>query len=188
MEIMESSTWNEEELLLDELEKVSSEYRQNSCDEKRQSLLHFLQNNDCRPKISKCSNNDNLSKAFICAGQLNHHDILQTLLDFGMNIDIKDNFGNTALIYASQYGHEESVRLLLYRNVNVNVNIQNKSGYSALMYASGNRYKNVVQLLLDHNADIDLKCENNKTASDWTNDEEIKEMIQNHVTTSYVLK
>jgi len=56
------------------------------------------------------------------------------------------------------------------------------------MFASSCGYKEIVQLLLDHNADINLKTYNGKTALDLAQTKEIKEMIENHVNTSYVLK
>ena len=56
------------------------------------------------------------------------------------------------------------------------------------MCASQYGHKEIVQLLLDFNADIDLKDNKGKTAFDLAETEEIREMIQNHVNTSYVLK
>ena len=186
---MESSTFNEGELLDDKLEKVAVGY----CDilfgeeEQCQALLQVLQNNDCRKIISKCVDGCQLSNAFVWAGYHNHFDILQTFLDQGMNVDIKNEFENTALIVASTRDHEESFRLLSHHSANVD--IQGYNGWTALMYASINRDKEIVELLLDHNPDIDLKRYHDlKTAFDLASSEEIKEMIRNHVNTSYVLK
>jgi len=38
-----------------------------------------------------------------------------------MNVDIEDEDSNTALIRASRYGNEESVRFLLDRNANLDI-------------------------------------------------------------------
>ena len=150
---MELSTLNEEELLSEKLQKVFVEYCEtDGNEESREALLQFLQNNDCREIISKCVDGDFVSDAFVWAGYRDP-DILQTFLDQGMNVDVKDRNGNTALMWASTGGH-----------------------------------KQIVQLLLNHNADIDLKNRFAESALDLTDDEEIKEMIQNHVNTSYVLK
>ena len=157
-----------------------------SREEIRQSFLQFLQNNDCRELIAKCVDGDNISNAFALTGWRNHPDILQAFLDRGMNIDIKNQYGWTALIAASSHGLEESVRLLL--NHNANVDIQGDYGWTALMRASYFSRKEIVQLLLDHNAGITLKDKNGKTALDLARNKEIKEMIQNHVNTSYILK
>ena len=84
------------------------------------------------------------------------------------------------------YGSEESFRLLSHHNSNVD--IQGYNGWTALMYASANGYKNRVQLLLNHNADIHVTRNDGKTALDLAQTREIKEMIRNHVNTSYILK
>ena len=96
---------------------------------------------------------DHLSNAFANAGGFNHLDILQVFLDHGMNVDIKNQNGATALMWSSINGRQE-----------------------------------IVQLLLDHNSNVDLKNIHGKTALDLARTQEIKEMIQNHVNTSYVLK
>ena len=150
------------------------------------SWLQILQNNDCREVIAKCVDGNNLSNAFVRAGVSNHPDILEAFLDQGMNVDIKDRRGFTALIYASDNGYLESIRLLLQHNANSDV--QSKLGLTALMYASRRSHKEIVQLLLDHNAEKDLKNRNGQTALELAKTQEIKEMIQNHVNTSYILK
>ena len=162
------------------------EYNRTESQETRQNLSLVLRNNDRFEIIAKCVDGDKISSAFVFAGDENHVEILQAFLDHGINVDVKDQISNTALIEASAYGHEESVRLLL--NHNANPDIQNKSGWTALMHACWYENNGIVQLLLDHNADIDLKNSKGKTALDLAQTEQIKEMIQNHVNTSYVLK
>ena len=184
---MEPSTLNEAELLFDELERVAEEYCKNAQAEKnRQALVKFLQNNDCREMIAKCVDGDSFSSAFVGACSRNHPDIFQAFLDQGMNADIMDHNGSTALIEASTNVREESVQLLL--NHNSRPNVQNRSGWTALMWASCFGSKNIVQLLLNYGADIDLKNKEGYTALDFARTQEIKDMIQNHVNTSYVLK
>ena len=105
---MELSTLNEEELLFDKLEKAAGEYYdENGCEDKREALQQILQNNDFRGMIEKSVCEDSLSTyAFTYAGAWNHTDILQLFIDHGMNIDIKNQFGDTALINASLNGRE----------------------------------------------------------------------------------
>jgi len=151
---MESTSVNEEELLSDKLQKVGLEYSQNPFkDENRQNLLRILQSNDCRELIAKCVDGDNLSNSFVKAAYGNHVEILQSFLDNGINIDI-----------------------------------QNRTGWTALMSASYCGYKEIVQLLLHNNGDIDLRNNAGETALDLAQTNDIKEMFQNHVNTSYVLK
>ena len=186
MEIMESAL-NEEELLNDKLRNVATAYFYNPYnEEERQALILFLQNNDCRELIAKCVDGDTISESFVCAVSDNHVDILQAFFDQGMNVDIKNFRGNTALIGAIANGCEESARLLL--DLNANCDLQDENGDTALISASNFGHKELVQLLLNHGADIDLKNNDGDTALDLAISEEIEEMIQNHVNTSYVLK
>jgi ankyrin repeat protein len=82
----------------------------------------------------------------------------------------------------------------LLNNDNDDDNVRNRKGQytndgsTALMFSSNLGHKEVVELLLNHGVDIDLKSKHGKTALDLANGEEIKEMFQNHVNTSYVLK
>ena len=186
MEIMESSTLNEEELLGVKLRKFSEEYFVNPSHDNRENLLQLLQNNNCREVIVKCVDGDDMSNAFVCAGWQNHPDIFRAFLNQGMNVDIKNAEGNTALIEACDDGHEEIVRLLL--NHNANPDVSNNCETTALMRASYNGHQEIVQLLLTCNADKDLKNQFGKVALGIARTKEIKEMIHNHVNTSYVLK
>ena len=112
---MKSLTWNEEELLFDKLETAVYEYCETygTDDEKRQNLFHVLRNNDCREMIAT---HIDWSNVFTCAANRNHLDILEAFLDQGMKMNIQDQYGDFALMYASMNGHEDSVRLLLNRN------------------------------------------------------------------------
>ena len=178
---------SKEKLLSDKLEKLAVEYIYSNGEvEKRQNVLQILQDNDCRELIGKCVDGDKFANASTYASYRNHVDLLQAFLEYGINVDVKDRNGFTALIYACGNGHKEIVRLLL--NYNTNPDLRNKHGWTALMSASYQGHKEIVQLLLDHNADIDLKNNNGKTALDLARNQEIEEMIQNHVSTTYVLK
>ena len=72
-------------------------------------------------------------------------EIVKLLIEAGSNINKQDNFGYTALIYASIYGHIDIVKLLI--EAGVDINIQDKYGNTALMIASINGYTEIVKLL-----------------------------------------
>jgi len=188
VEIMESTTLNEGEVLSDKLEKAVRSYDLSFFDseKKQQNLLHVLQNNDCRGIIAKCVDGFDFSKGFTCAVARNHPDVLKAYIEQGMNVDVKNEYGRTALTLACMNGFEHLARLLL--SYHANPNVQNNDSWTALMWASSYGFKDIVQLLLDHDADVTLRDNDGRTASDLSENKEIQEMIQNHVNTSYVLK
>ena len=80
------------------------------------------------------------------------------------DINLVDYYEKTALMYASDYGHIESVKLLLDRGADPN--IQNEFGYTALMYmdkSQGVRME-IVELLLDKGSDPNIQNEFGYTA------------------------
>ncbi|KAI2494513.1 serine/threonine kinase [Fragilaria crotonensis] len=73
------------------------------------------------------------------------------------DVNVKNEHGNTALVWASNNGHLEVVRALLMHN-GVDVNIKDHAGASALYYASYNGHVEVVRALLNHNGvDVNIK-------------------------------
>jgi ankyrin repeat protein len=70
------------------------------------------------------------------------------------HIDLKDGFGFTALMYASQMGYLDAVKILLQNGADPN--LQNRYGVTALMLASGNGYSKAVIELIKSGADPNL--------------------------------
>ena len=80
---------------------------------------------------------------------------LDKLLDGGANIEGSDSRWNkTPLIWASETGSAEAVKVLLAHRANVNA--QDKQGISALRYAAANGRSQIVDLLLRWGADPSL--------------------------------
>ncbi len=110
-------------------------------------------------------------------GQL---DCIQTFLKIGVDINLKDEYGNTALIYACKYSNTisniETLKLLLEHGADVN--LQDRDGDTPLIYAC--RYSNTtsnietLKLLLEHGADPNIQNEYGYTslmiASQYSND------------------
>ena len=74
-----------------------------------------------------------------------HVDIVKALLEKNAKVDLQDNNGCTALIWASCNGHIDIVKALLEKNAKVD--LQNKYGDTALMMASNKGHVDIVNLL-----------------------------------------
>jgi len=77
------------------------------------------------------------------------------LIKEGININIKDSNGDTALIKASRRGYLEIVKELI--KADANSDIQNTGGDNALILASINNYLEIVKELIKVGANTDLK-------------------------------
>ncbi|KFY70852.1 hypothetical protein V499_08912 [Pseudogymnoascus sp. VKM F-103] len=98
--------------------------------------------------VSNCS--DKVAKviALGTASANGHTEAILRILDSGVNVNEKDQFGLTALIRASWAGHESVVKLLLERGAIAS----GWQGKMAVTRASQNHHFNVVQILLNHGA------------------------------------
>ena len=79
-------------------------------------------------------------------------EIINLFLEAGADINAKDSYGRTALMYACQFaGRVELIKLLL--DSGADVNAKGVSGYTALYYAMRHNYNDeVIQLLIDYGA------------------------------------
>jgi ankyrin repeat protein len=67
-----------------------------------------------------------------------------------VNVNLTDAQGNTPLIEASRFGHDDVVRVLIERGANLNA--KNKEGQTALMLAVKNGHDDVVRRLKEAGA------------------------------------
>ena len=81
--------------------------------------------------------------------------LARLLIEYGANVNLEDNIGRTALIWASGEGDIEIVRLLI--EYGATVNHQSKRGRTALVLASLNGHIEVVRALLEAGANVDLE-------------------------------
>ena len=88
---------------------------------------------------------------------LRHEQALSRLLQTGyeLDIDARDDNGRTALIWASEYGHERVVQMLLDKGADVNA--QGDFYGNALQAASYRGHEGVVQMLLGKGADVNAQ-------------------------------
>jgi ankyrin repeat protein len=88
--------------------------------------------------------------------------VVRVLLAAKADVNAKMSNGATALISASENGHQEVVRVLLAAKADVNAKMSN--GATALVYAANNGHLEVVQALLATQADVNAKMSNGGTA------------------------
>ena len=107
-------------------------------------------------------------EAFIDVAKTGDVDMLGKYLAIpGINVNIKNDNGDTALIVASFCGHIDVVKWLLddeNRESKIDVNIRSDTGYTALMIASLRGKTEVVECLLDdenRETKIDVNIKNN---------------------------
>ncbi len=77
---------------------------------------------------------------------------IELFMKAGMNVNVKDNDGNTALMRASANDNFEVVRLLIKKGADVNA--KDNDGYTALMAASSNKDLELATLLIKKGADV----------------------------------
>ena len=89
--------------------------------------------------------NNTLNILLLQASENNNLERLKLLVDEGVYIDIRDEYGKTALMLASEYGHSEVVKYLIDKGTDINA--KNNDGKTALMLASENGHSEVAELL-----------------------------------------
>lgn len=124
---------------------------------------------------------------FIGAVRTGDLEVLHSIADKGIDVEARDNNGNTALIHATLVGNNEIVEYLLSRGVDVSatnkyadssLTIALLRGHreiadkliargadvnTALQYASNHHQKAIVEYLLDCGADVDVRDQDLRT-------------------------
>lgn len=88
---------------------------------------------------------------------------VQEYLNSGGDVNAKNPYGGTAIMFASRAGHVEIAKLLLDAGADVNVH-GNYAGTTALMWASQYESKEIVKLLIEAHAEINAKNHQGQTA------------------------
>jgi len=79
---------------------------------------------------------------------------LKKLVSGGANVEAKDKYGNTPLIYASRLGFLEIVKYLI-EECNANVNVKNRDESTPLITASINGHLEIVKYLIENGANYE---------------------------------
>ena len=95
--------------------------------------------------------------------QLNDIEGVKKFIADGGDVNMQDEYGNTALFYVSGWWASLKIAKLLIDN-GADLNIQNRWGKTALMYASDNNEWEMTKLLIDNKAKLDIQDDQERTA------------------------
>ncbi len=110
------------------------------------AFLHFYQNTSFY--LYANSSTDYL----IFSIEKNHIQHTKRALQQGGNVNGKDYFQKTPLMYACENGSLEIVKLLLSYGAAISINERDRQGKTAFMYAKEKGYHKIMKLLLDYGA------------------------------------
>ena len=109
-------------------------------------------------------------------------EMVRQLLDDGVDVNIQNRNGDTALIKSSLKGHTDIIKLLL--NHGADPNIKTAYGCNALIWASEKGHTDIVDLLLNHGTDANIQNINGETAliwASWMGHTDVVELLTNHM-------
>ncbi len=109
------------------------------------------------------------------AAEEGQYDVLMMLLDRGVDVNIKDEHGRTALFYAVEEGQTSEVKLLLEKGADVNA--KDELGRTALSFAAEEDQTTVAAMLLDAGAEADVKDESGRTPLDYAAEEGSEDLL-----------
>jgi ankyrin repeat protein len=96
--------------------------------------------------------------ALMCAVKNDNLSVVELLLQEGVNVNTKNYYGNSALIWACRYGFNHIIEKLLLAGADVNLTTF-KNGRTPLMEAVYREDIEQVKILLQHGANANL-CDN----------------------------
>lgn len=115
--------------------------------------------------------------------------IIKYLISQGINLNLKDRHGNTALIIAILNKRKDIARLLLESGANVNE--KDDKGQTALIkLVERNEYysEDLINLLLNYGADLNIKDNNGYSALNYAKDRAIKDFLKKRIEKSKIFK
>jgi len=101
---------------------------------------------------------------YLYAIEAGRYDEVRKCIDSGVDVDFKDEEGQTALIWSTMFGKSIIAEYLIKRGAKVNA--KNKSGWTALHFAAFKSDMDMVQLLAENGGDINLKDNDGRTPID----------------------
>lgn len=127
------------------------------------------------------SNMGTLSSSLRQASSTGNFDSVRQLLTTdgikGIDVNAKDDFGNTYLHYASYYGKYDIVNFLITIE-GIDINVKNSAGDTPLHYASGYGHPEIVKVLIFSGAEVNIKNNYGKTPLDIALENQRYEIVE----------
>jgi len=109
--------------------------------------------------------------------------LVKNYINANYNLNIKNDYGHTPLMYAVLKNSIEIVKLLL--NAGADIDKQDNNGYTALIYAAYDNNRNVIELLLDYHADEFILSVRDGSFYDYLNIENKQYFLHKYPTSVY---
>jgi len=126
-------------------------------------------NNIQKLKINKMSESNiqelslkKLSQDFFHMTEKNHIEEVKSIINQRIDVNIKNDFGNTALMIAAREGYLNIANLLIKSGADIN--LQERWGCTAIILAVQNVQFEMAKLLIEHGADVNIKNKMGQTA------------------------
>jgi uncharacterized protein len=117
----------------------------------------------------------NLNAQLLIAAQNGNIKEVRSLISQATDVNIRDEYGWTPLLWAAMNGHTDVVEVLLVSGANPNT--RNKYGWTPLMWAAGQGYGEIVRLLVASGARLNAQDRNGWTAMMWAWDGNHQETV-----------
>lgn len=136
----------------------------------------WLKKNDCDPKNLDLQGSFG-NTALMKASRQGDLMIVKELLDYKVDIHLKNIDGNTALWAACFGNNPEIVTLLISHGIEIDT--RNINGITPLMYAASSEREKIVEILINAGADITLKTPDDFKAIDLAVTPKILKLLRN---------
>jgi uncharacterized protein len=116
-----------------------------------------------------------LNAQLLIAAQNGNIKEVRSLISQATDVNVRDEYGWTPLLWAAMNGHTDVVRVLLVSGANPNT--RNKYGWTPLMWAAGQGYGEIVRSLIASGARLNAQDRNGWTAIMWAWDGNHQETV-----------
>ena len=133
---------------------------------------------DVTANTTSKENNKQMEAQWFTAAQEGQLDVIKKLLDKGININAKDENGQTALMHAAMYHNNAILKELINRGADLS--IKDNDGYTALMNAAFHCDVEGTKELINRGSDLNAKTNNGMSifhVAAWGGKEEIMDEL-----------